>query len=147
MRIQEVLVGLLAILTTFGLPQTSHQSEATIYASIIGVWRAEMDGLPSITLTITNETGNLSGAILFYLHRRDEGQRWTSMPGIPEPLFNPKFDGKILTFEVSHRRAHPPRTLLDPPVHFRMTLTGPDKAELVNENEGRGSGFPIVRDE
>jgi hypothetical protein len=38
--------------------------------------------------------------------RRDEGKPPTSLPGIPEPLFNPQFDGKGLTFQLSHRHAH-----------------------------------------
>jgi hypothetical protein len=113
-------------------------------SSVVGVWRAEMDGLPVVTLTITNETGTLSGAVLFYLHRRDEGKPVTSTPGIPEPLFNLKFEGQILTFQVSHRRAHPPRTLSDPPVTFRLKLIGADKSGLINENE-TGPELTMVR--
>lgn len=113
-------------------------------SSVVGVWRAEMDGLPVVTLTITNETGTLSGAVLFYLHRRDEGKAVTSTPGIPEPLFNLKFEGQILTFQVSHRRAHPPRTLSDPPVTFRLKLIGADKGGLINENE-TGPELTMVR--
>jgi hypothetical protein len=128
----------MAMLTTAGFSQTSRPGEATAApdtASIKGVWRADMGGLPYITVTITNETGSLSGAVLFYFHHRDPGQPWTSTPGLPEPLFNPKFDGKTLTFQVSHRRAHPPRTLNDPPVSFRFKLIGANRGELVNENE------------
>jgi hypothetical protein len=119
------------------------------YAPILGVWRAEADGLPFITLTITDEGGSLSGAILFYMHRRDEGKPIASTPGIPEPLLNPSFDGKILTFQVSHRHAHPPRTLSDPPVTFRLKLTGTNTAglfmgELTNQSES-STGFPLVK--
>lgn len=52
--------------------------------------------------------------------------------------------GKTLLFEVSHRRAHPPRTLNDPPKHFRLTLGEPDKAELVNADEA-GMACKVVR--
>jgi hypothetical protein len=45
-------------------------------------------------LNITDEAGPLQGAMLFYLIRRNEGKPATSSPGIPEPLFNPEFDGK-----------------------------------------------------
>jgi len=91
-----------------------------------------------------------SGAILFYLHRRKAGQPVTSSPGIPEPLINPRFDGTTLTFQVSHRRAHPPRTLNDPPVSFRLTLTGLNKGAMNNVSEPVGdgsasSGLPMVR--
>jgi hypothetical protein len=157
MRNRIVLIcALLAMLAPSGFSQTTRPGTTTAAdtASIVGVWRGVQGGeggeLPSITLTITNETGNLSGAILFYLLRKDEGKPMTSSPGIPEPLINPRFDGKILTFQVSHRRAHPPRTLNDPPVSFRLTLTGINKGAINNVSEPAGdgsasSGLPMVK--
>jgi hypothetical protein len=140
------------LIATAACAQTSGSKDLTAApesSPIVGVWRAQADGLPFVTLTITNESGSLSGAILFYLHRREEGKPVTSTPGIPEPLFNLNFDGKILTFQVSHRRAHPPRTLSDPPVNFRLKLTGANAAgvsmgNLTNESEG-SPAFPMVR--
>jgi len=110
-------------------------------AAILGIWRAEQDNLPAVTLNITEEGGSLQGAILFYLIRRDEGKPPTSSPGVPEPLFNPRFDGKSLTFQVSHRHAHA-NTSTDPPVTFRLDLTGPDEAKLVRIPQ---DGPPYVR--
>jgi hypothetical protein len=98
--------------------------------AIVGIWRAEYDNLPAATLNITDEAGPLQGAMLFYLIRRDEGKPPTSSPGIPEPLFNPRFDGKKLTFQLSHKHAHADSTS-DPPVTFELVLTGPDEANLV----------------
>ena len=143
MRFRDVILcALTAMLATAGFSQSSGpgtstnlQGASSATSPIEGVWRVDMDGLPAVALVITNEGGSLSGAVLFYLHHRDPGQPWTSSPGIPEPLFNPKFDGKTLTFQVSHRRAHPPRTLNDPPVSFRFKLIGANRGELVNENE------------
>jgi hypothetical protein len=143
MRNRIVLMCIVvAILAPVGFSQTSSPSATTTppdTASIVGVWRGtwggDGDGLPCISLTITNETGSLSGAILFYLLRKGEGQPLTASPGIPEPLIHPTFDGKTLTFQVSHRRAHPPASLNDPPVSFRLTLTGSDKGGLVNIGE------------
>ena len=104
-------------------------------AAIDGIWRCQMEGLPAVTLTVTDEGGSLTGAVLFYLHRREPGQAVTATPGVPEPIFNPQFDGKTLTFQVSHRRAHPPGSLQDKPITFALKLDGPDKAEFVNKNE------------
>jgi hypothetical protein len=118
-----------------GFSQTSKPSETANYAPIVGIWRCEMDGLPAVTLTVTDESGSLSGAVLFYLHRRDPGKPVTATPGVPEPLFNPKFEGKSLKFQVSHRRAHPPGSLQDAPVSFELKLAGDGKAELMNESE------------
>jgi hypothetical protein len=155
MRNRVVVVCIsLAMMATAALPQSSGTDMAANKSPIEGVWRADMEGLPAIALTITNESGSLSGAVLFYFHRRDAvGQPWTSMPPRnPEPLFNPKFDGKTLTFQVSHRRAHPPGSLNDPPVTFRFTLTGVDEASLINESEPQSvdgnaasTGLPMVR--
>ena len=137
------LCALIAMFTMASFSQVSGlgspismQGTSPATPSIDGVWRVDMDGLPAVALVITNEGGSLSGAVLFYFHHRDPGQPWTSSPGLPEPLFNLKFDGTTLTFEVSHRRAHPPRTLSDPPVSFRLTFKGADEAqlEMVNQN-------------
>jgi hypothetical protein len=107
-----------------------------------------MEILPAVTLNITDEGGGLSGAVLFYLIKRSStmSEPTTSTPGIPEPLFNLRLDGESLVFEVSHRRAHPPRTSSDPPVHFRLKLIDQDKAELVNESESSGSGVVLSRE-
>lgn len=132
MRSRIVLGCVVMAMTSMaGLAQTS----STSAASIEGIWRCQMEDLPAVTLTVTDEGGSLTGAVLFYLHRREPGQPVTATPGVPEPLFNPRFDGKTLTFQVSHRRAHPPGSLNDGPVNFALKLDGADRAEFVNENE------------
>lgn len=111
----------------------------------VGVWRGEMDGLPAVDIGISNEGGEFTGAILFYLHTRPDVQSpWTSKSGPPGPMFNMKLDGNTLHFRVSHKGAHPPGSLNDPPVSFRVTLTGSNTAVLVNEAEG-GAGLPLKR--
>lgn len=147
-----VLCGLLMLIGGIVCSQTSTTPEKNLAQkgdAILGVWRAEANGLPFITLTISNEGGSLSGAVLFYLHRREEGKPETATPGIPEPVFNLSFDGQTLSFQVSHRRAHSPRTLSDPPVTFHLRLKGKDSAVL-NRGEGisggeAGSGLAMTR--
>ena len=132
------LCALLILITWPVSPQATQPGKVAAgpsASSVVGVWQGKMDGLPAITLTITDETRALSGAVLFYLIRRDEGKPPTSTPGIPEPILNPSFDGKTLSFQVSHRRAHPPRTLSDPPASFHLKLTGSDKCVLTNAQE------------
>jgi len=115
-------------------------------AVITGVWRGQMDNLPVVALVVSDEGGGLSGTALFYMLRRDTvNEPFTATPGLPEPMLNPTFDGKTLQFLVSHRRAHPPRTLTDPPSRFHLTLTGPDKAEFVNDSESQGPPLVLVR--
>lgn len=151
-RRTALLCGLLMLIAgviSSQTPVTPATAPAHDLGAILGVWRAEAAGLPIVTLTISNEGGGLSGAVLFYLHRREEGKPETATPGIPEPVFNLSFDGQTLSFQVSHRRAHPPRTLSDPPVTFHLTLKGGDSASLSmgeTPNHGdAGSGLAMVR--
>jgi hypothetical protein len=147
MKVRYVFPFILLLVALPGLSQTTAAGKA----SIVGVWRAQADGLPFITLTFTEEGGKLEGAVLFYLHKRESGGQVTSSPGVPEPLFDLHFDGKRATFAVSHRRAHPPASQSTPPVHFDMDVTDATHASLVNESEGGsrlselGSGLPLVK--
>ena len=63
---------------------------------VLGVWKAQTDSLPLMTLTVEQQNGQLIGAVLFYLIRRDPGASETSSAGVPEPLIDPTFDGKTL---------------------------------------------------
>ncbi len=142
MRNQFFTIAASAAVAAATLCMPSHAASATAAAtanvpssntqSLLGIWRCDMNGLPAVTLTVTDEGGSLNGAVLFYLHRRESGQTETATPGVPEPLMKPNFDGTTFTFEVSHRRAHPPQTLQDGPITFRMKLVGSNKAQLVN---------------
>jgi hypothetical protein len=74
---EALIRALICACTTFAANNNS---------AITGVWRAQMDGLPSLAMTISDEGSNgLTGAILFYLIRRDDGQSARSSPGDPEP--------------------------------------------------------------
>jgi hypothetical protein len=139
MRNSAKLIAGLALGIT--LASLGRATEKTHYSAITGIWRAELFGLPAATLNITDEAGPLQGAMLFYLIRHDEGKPATSSPGIPEPLFNPNFDGKSLTFQLSHRHAHA-NTTSDPPVTFQLKLSGPDEANLVRIPQ---DGSPFTR--
>lgn len=140
---------LLVWMTASGFSQVASPRPAAHpdLSRITGVWRGECDALPCVTLTITDETGSLSGAILFYFHQRKTvNDPYTSTPGVPEPLFNPTFDGQTLTFQVSHRRAHPPHTLSDAPVTFQLKLAGQSQGELTNKSE-RSPALPMSKSE
>jgi hypothetical protein len=114
-------------------------------SAITGVWRAHIDAALALVTTISDEGGGLTGAILFHLVRRDDGQPPRSFPEHPEPMFNLKFDGKALDFRVSHRRSHGARTANDPPVKFRMKLTGPNEGLLIRES-GENEAIRVTRD-
>ena len=125
-----------AVMALYGLRGLAQANDEHERSRFMGVWRADVDGLPFVTLNLTDESGTLAGAVLFYLHRRNPGQPVTSSPGIPEPLINPRIDDDTLTFQVSHRRAHPPGSQSDRPVSFRLRLAGANRIFLVNASEG-----------
>jgi hypothetical protein len=114
-----------------------------------GVWRGQMDGLPAVAMVLTDEGGTLSGAVAFSLHIRGNiTAPLRSRAGLPEPLLSLRLDGKTARFQVSHKRAHPPGTLSDRPVSFRLTLMDQGKAVLVNEDEpgsGKSPGIVMIR--
>ena len=109
---------------------------------VLGVWKANVDSLPMMTLTLEEENGKLIGAVLFYLIRRNPGAPETASAGAPEPLIDPTFDGKTLSFKVSHRHAHPD-TEHDPPVAFHFELSGDGKIRFLGPD---GQQVEMVRD-
>ena len=116
---------------------------------IVGTWRGKVHSLPAVVLTLKDDGGKSSGTILFYFQRRNtENDPWEvdTKHSIPLPLLDAKFDGTTLSFQVSHREAHPPRTLNDPPVSFRLRLTGKGEAELQNLSEDEDEGLKMARD-
>ena len=137
MKLEFILIGIAVVILCACTFVQNTKVEASANAPINGVWRGQMNGLPAVTLLVTDEGGSLAGGVLFYFQQRaNENSPWTATAGLPEPMLNPKFDGKTLTFQISHRRAHPPGSLNDPPMPFHLTLIGPDKVELLNEKEG-----------
>ena len=156
MKVRSFLLNCsLVLITGIALSQPAPIGEKTAVpgvATLPGVWRAETDGSPAVTLVISDEDGSLHGAILFYFLKREAPDKhYTSIPGLPEPMFNLKFDGESLTFQVSHRRAHPPRTLSDPPVTMRLKLmsanaAGQMQAELTNLSEYSPSAIAVRSD-
>lgn len=99
-------------------------------SSAIGVWKASQGELPFVTLTIEQWNGKLTGAALFYLIRREPNGAQTASPGVPEPLLDMQEVADTLTFAVSHRNAHPPATLNDPPVPFKLKIKDAHRAVL-----------------
>jgi hypothetical protein len=108
--------------------------------NLVGVWHGDYRDLPWVTVTLTQEGGTFSGAILFYLHRKTPNTAETATAGTPEPLLDPHFDGKTLTFRVSTHHADPPKTLDNPPTVMTMEIIDQDHARLVNKEDPHLSG-------
>jgi hypothetical protein len=58
-----ILIGLLMLITGIGFSQNAaiEHPSTTGEAAVQGVWRAEVDGLPAVTLVVSDEGGNLRG--------------------------------------------------------------------------------------
>jgi len=124
-------------------------SAAAADSLVAGTWRGKFNDLPAIVLTVNDDAGKLSGTIVFYFqHRNTERDPWLvdTAHSQPLPLIDPKFDGKTLAFKVSHKEAHPPRTLNDPPSSFEMRLTGKGEAEFRNLTERQSPPVKMLRD-
>jgi len=135
LRLPLILFLVLSLFATAAAPPADN-------SAIVGVWKGKMESLPMLTLTLEEDNGKLIGAVLFFLIRRDPSGHTTASPGIPEPLIDPSFDGKILTFKVSHRHAHP-GTEHDPPVSFKFALQSSGK---LTGADHEGPPVELVRD-
>ena len=125
-----IAIGAALLFASVGKAQTAD------YQNVVGVWRAQAGNLPVFTMVVSDEGGGLSGAILFYLLRRESpNQPETATPGNPQPMLHPTFDGTTLSFQVSHRRAHPPQTQNDPPITLTFKAADLGKPQTLKWNE------------
>jgi hypothetical protein len=127
---------------SFAMTPSSSDTPATGYDSILGVWKANQGSLPMMTLTVEQQDGKLAGAVLFFLLRKEPNQPETAIPGAPEPLVGPTFDGKTLSFKVNHSHAHPGSDG-DKPVAFRFDVSSDGKIRF---NGPGGQEFEMVRE-
>jgi hypothetical protein len=117
---------------SFGAPTNNSE--------VAGVWRATIDGLPAMTLTVEEHDGKLMGAALFFTIHQKTGTPTTSAPEVPEPLIEPRFDGKTLRFKVVVGNTGLPNPL---PHEFGFEITDPNRARLLID--GR-PGMEFTRD-
>ena len=89
---QETLCALLIAATTLAV-QSSSPSDW------IGVWQGELDGQPSVTLTLAEDSGTLEGTLVLNIINRDNGS-----PRIvaheAHVLLQTRTQGNSLTFQV-----------------------------------------------
>src|SRR5437899_440461 len=96
LRLIPVLMAMSFSVGLFG-QVTAPEGDQANAGKFAGVWRGQLDGLPGIDLVIDDEGGQLHGAVLFYFHSRPNvNAPYTSTPGLPEPMFDLRLDGKTL---------------------------------------------------
>ena len=125
---QQTLCALLIAATTLAV-QSSTPSEW------VGVWQGELDGQPSVVLTLAQDNGVLEGTLVLNIISRDGGQ-----PHIiahePHVLMQPHIDGARLTFRL--KRIDNSTT----PMEFNVELTSHDRAKIHCLN--CGASAPVV---
>lgn len=68
----------------------------------LGVWQGTLDGLPGVTLTLADDTGEIGGSVVFY---GIDGESRRIVVVEPHTLLHPKFEGNTLLFQVKFDRA------------------------------------------
>ena len=102
-----------------------------------GTWQGKLNGLPAVTLTVQEADGRLTGAIVFYLQKRDTANApWHIEGGAIEPLIDPHVDGRRLSFELRHAKEDGGGE--DGP-NVKMAV------DLAGENTARLGDIPLVR--
>ena len=151
MRAKCAAIAAMAMMITAGFSQarvkalvlnasTSDTKAMSAASNLVGVWHGEYRGLPWVTVTLTDEGGTLSGAVLFYLHRQTAGAAETATPGVPEPLLDLHFDSKALSFLVSAHHAGRPASLDEPPIPMTIEFIDADHVRLVNQQDPHLTG-------
>ena len=93
----------------------------TATSAIAGIWEGKAEGVPAITLTIKEDGDHLSGSVTFY-RIVDDGSGPTVAGKETRDLINPKFDGKIFSYQVKGRN--------DDMINQQMEITGKDEAVI-----------------
>jgi hypothetical protein len=89
-----------------------------------GVWQGQLDGQPSVTLTLAEDGGALGGTLVLDLIERQQDGLSRIVAIDPHVLLRAHADGNRLSFEVVRRNdSHTP-------MRFIVALDGGDKAHL-----------------
>ena len=74
------------------------QSQSANQTNWLGVWQGELDGQPSVILTMANDAGALGGTLVLNIIRNKDGQaRIVAIE--PHVLLNPRSDGDDMAFQ------------------------------------------------
>jgi len=94
---QETLCAFLVMTTCLSAIQTSGPLDW------IGVWQAELDGQPSLVLTLAADDGTLQGTLVLNGISRDGGAPHIAVREV-HVLLQPRVSGTTISFEVKQVR-------------------------------------------
>ena len=113
----------LTLIALAACPAANAQSPTN--ADWVGVWHANADGLPTDTLTLATDTGELGGTVVLDMVT-DEGGTPHVIASEPHVLMNPRVDGGTLGFQVKMKK--PDGSVVV--ARFVVTHTSPGKADI-----------------
>ena len=108
--------------------------------SLVGKWHGTDNNLPTVDLTVEQNSGQATGNAVFYLIKRNPGESTAHVDGqMAGPMENLQYEPGRLSFDM-HR-------LDGSVVSFRVELADADHARLfrTSDDAGEGSGFTLVR--
>jgi hypothetical protein len=88
----------------------------------VGIWQGTLDGQPSVTLTIANDTGAIGGTLVLNLIKKENGQSQIAVRDA-HVLVAPRIENGVLSFEVKRKGT-------DVPANFTVTLLPSGDAEI-----------------
>ena len=122
-----VCVGMIAL--------CSAASQSDTEAGWVGVWQGELDGQPSVSLTLAEDTGTLEGTLVLNGISRDGGQPHIAVREA-HVLVRPRVDGHTLSFQLKRL------TPSSPMMNFTVIVATRSKATIHCLN--CGDDAPVV---
>jgi len=106
-------------------------AESTPGSAWVGVWESKLDGQPGATLTLAQDTGELTGTLVLNIIKKEKGGVPHIVASEPHVLVNPQLDGDRLNFSV--KKIAGSSDLLN----FTVALTPEGKARIHCTNCGK----------
>lgn len=113
---QETLCALLIAATTIAAQSSSS-------SNWVGVWQGELDGQPSVVLTLAQDNGALEGTLVLNIISRDDGHAHI-IAHEPHTLIQPRVDRARLSFRLKRIDGSAA------PIDFTAELTAHDHAKI-----------------
>jgi hypothetical protein len=129
------LIFLMALITLAA--DSSGIAQPPKAADWIGIWNADLNGQPTGTLTLADDTGRLGGTVVLDMVSREGGTPHVIVSDA-HVLIGPHVDGNTLTFQVKIKRPDGSISLAD----FAVIYLSADQASIHCTN--CGSNAPVV---
>jgi hypothetical protein len=120
----------MAVCAAIALLAHAAAAQASANSAWTGVWQGQLDGQPSVTLTLAEDGGALGGTLVLDLIERQQDGPARVVAIDPHVLLRTHADGNRLSFEVMRRNDS------GPPMRFTVALDSGAKAHLHCQNCG-----------